>query len=149
HAAVISYEFWKRRFGLDPGVVGRKVTINDMPLVIAGVTPPGFFGFDVGARADLWWPIRVSNDPTLRRKTSSWIRVMGRLRRGASAAQAQAEMDVIFRQQLDEFVAPAPPNVTPEQRRQFFERSIRLEPGGAGYTWLWRRFRQPLLVMMI
>ena len=77
-AAVISYEFWKRRFGLDPGVVGRKVTINDTPLVIVGVTPPGFSGFDVGARPDLWWPIRVLNDPGLSRRTSVWIRVMGR-----------------------------------------------------------------------
>src|SRR5262249_44100482 len=42
-AAVISYEFWQRRFGLDPGVVGRKLTINDTPLVVVGVTPPGFF----------------------------------------------------------------------------------------------------------
>src|SRR6266545_4125893 len=97
-AAVISYEFWKRRFGLDPGVVGRKVTINDTPLVIVGVTPPGFAGFEVGARPDLWWPIRVLNDPGLSRRTSVWIRVMGRLRPGASVAQAQAELDVIFQQ---------------------------------------------------
>jgi len=149
HAAVISYEFWKRRFGLDPGVVGRKVTINDTPLVIAGVTPPDFFGFDVGKRVDLWWPIRVSNDPGLRLNTSSWIRVMGRLRPGASAAQAQAELDVIFRQQLGEFAAAAPANLTPEQRRRFFERGISLEPGGAGYTWLWQRFRQPLLILTV
>src|SRR5262245_459279 len=149
HAAVISYEFWKRRFGLDPGVVGRKVTINDTPLVIAGVTPPDFFGFDVGKRVDLWWPIRVSNDPGLRLNTSSWIRVMGRLRPGASAAQAQAELDVIFRQQLGEFAAASPANLTPEQRRRFFERGISLEPGGAGYTWLWQRFRQPLLILTV
>src|SRR5262245_4660529 len=60
-AAVISYEFWKRRFGLDPTVVGRKITINNTALFIVGVTPPGFFGFEVGAKPDIWWPIRVLN----------------------------------------------------------------------------------------
>jgi predicted permease len=148
-AAVISYEFWKRRFGLDPGVVGQKVTINETPLVIVGVTPPGFFGFEVGARPDLWWPIRVLNDPILSAKNSFWIRVIGRLRPGASVAQAQAEMDVFFRQQLEELATAAPPNVTPEQRRQFFERNIRLETGGAGYTGLREQFRQPMLILMI
>src|SRR5262245_31165851 len=104
-AAVISYEFWKRRFGLDPGVIGRKVTINDTPLVIVGVTPSGFSGFEVGARPDLWWPIRVMNDPGLSRRTSVWLRVMGRLRPGASVTQAQAELDVIFKQHFGESIA--------------------------------------------
>src|SRR5215813_6106703 len=138
-AAVISYEFWKRRFGLDPGVVGRKVTINDTPLVIIGVTPPGFFGFEVGARPDLWWPIRVLDDPMLRQETSSWIRVMGRLRSGVSLAQAQAEMGVIFRQQLAGRAAA----------KRGGDPSLRLETGSAGYTSLRQKFRRPLLILMI
>ncbi len=146
--AVISFEFWKRRFGLDPGVVGRKVAINDRPLVIVGVAPPGFFGFEVGARPDLWWPIRASNDPNLNQANTVWIRVMGRLRTGASVAQAQAEMDLVFRRQLEEMAA-AEPNLTPERRRQFFERNIRLESGSAGYTSLRRQSRQPLLILAI
>ena len=44
--AVISYEYWHRRFGLDPQVVGRQVTVNNTALTIVGVAPPGFFGFD-------------------------------------------------------------------------------------------------------
>src|SRR5262249_38859088 len=42
--AVISYNFWKRRFALDPGIVGRQITLNDFPFMIIGVTPPGFTG---------------------------------------------------------------------------------------------------------
>src|SRR5262245_833567 len=143
-AAVISYEFWKRRFGLDPGVVGRKVTINDTPLVIVGVTPPGFSGFEVGARPDLWWPIRVMNDPGLSRRTSVWLRVMGRLRPGASVTQAQAELDVIFKQHFGESIA------APAGRRgpaSFYGNGVRLETGGGGYT-LRNKFRQPLLILM-
>jgi predicted permease len=138
-AAVISYEFWTRRFGLDPGVVGRKITINDTPLVIVGVAPRGFFGFEIGAKPDLWWPIRASNDPLLRVETSHWIRVLGRLRPGVSLAQAQAEMDLIFRQR--------PYQVAAVRRGSAI--SIRLETGGAGYTRLRQQFRQPLLILMM
>jgi predicted permease len=143
-AAVISYEFWKRRFGLDPGVVGRKVTINDTPLVIVGVTPPGFSGFEVGARPDLWWPIRVLNDPGLSRRTSVWLRVMGRLRPGASVAQAQAELDVIFKQHFGESIAAPAGRKGPTT---FYGNGVRLETGGGGYT-LRNQFRQPLLILM-
>ncbi len=148
-AAVISFEFWKRRFGLDPGVVGMKVIINDTPLVIVGVTPPGFFGFEVGAKPDLWWPIRVLKDPSLSRSVATWVRVMGRLRPGVSVAQAQAEMDVIFRQQLAEINAAPPENVAPERIRMFLGDGVRLETGSAGHTNLRRQFGEPLLILMI
>jgi predicted permease len=154
-AAVISYEFWKRRFGLDPGVVGRKITINETPLVIVGVTPPGFSGFEVGVRPDLWWPIRVLNDPGLSRKTASWIRVMGRLRPGASVAQAQAEMDTLFKQEIagpgPRESGPGPVGIGPAPPRKkgpgLFGNDLRLEAGSAGYT-LRHKFRQPLLILM-
>lgn len=99
--AVISYEYWQRRFGLDPNIVGRSVTVNNTALTIIGVTPPGFFGFDVGARPELWWPIKAIPDPNLQRTESWWLRVIGRLRPGMSSAQAQAEVDAIFRRQID------------------------------------------------
>src|SRR5262245_23660382 len=91
--AVISYEYWRRRFGLDPQVVGRRVTVNDVALTIVGVAPPGFFGFEVGSRPELWWPMKADIS---RLKGWGWIRVIGRLRPGASMAQAQVEMETIF-----------------------------------------------------
>jgi predicted permease len=146
-AAVISYDFWQRRFGLDPNVVGRQVTVNNTPLTIVGVTPPGFFGFEVGSRPELWWPIKAISDPNLRRTSSWWIRVIGRLRPGVSVAQAQAEMDAIFRQQI-EAEAAGSTNWTVIQRRNHFERNLRLEAGGVGYTRLRQQFRQPLFILM-
>jgi len=64
--AVISYDFWRRRFGLDPAVVGRQVKVNDTALTIVGVAPPEFFGFEVGRRPEIWWPIKAANDETTR-----------------------------------------------------------------------------------
>src|SRR5262249_1650351 len=145
--AVISYEYWRRRFDLDPNVVGRQVTVNRTALTIVGVAPPGFFGFVVGAKPELWWPINALNDPNLRRESSYWIRVIGRLRPGVSMAQAQAEMETIFRRQIND-VAARSTSWTTIQRRNHFDRHISLEAGGAGYTGLRRQFRQPLFILM-
>ncbi len=146
-AAVISYEYWQRRFGLDPNVVGRYVTINSTPLTIVGVTPPGFFGFDVGARPDLWWSLKAIPDPDLPRTQSWWLRVIGRLRPGVNSARAQAEVETIFRRQVDDEGATIKWS-TSEQRRNHFERHAILEAGATGYTSLRRQFRQPLLILM-
>src|SRR5215510_2847537 len=150
--AVISYEFWRRRFGLDPAVVGQQVKINDTALTIVGVSPPGFFGFEVGRRPDIWWPIKAANDETTRLMLSQnntwWLLIFGRLRPGVSMTQAQADVALIFRRQQDEIAGEKAANWTPTQRREHFERRIALESGSAGATRLRRQFRSPLLILM-
>jgi putative ABC transport system permease protein len=148
--AVISYEFWRRRFGLDPGVVGRHVTVNDTALTIAGVAPPGFFGFEVGRKPDIWWPIKAANDEASRQMLNQWwLRIIGRLRPGVSMAQAKAEVELIFRRRQEEIAGEKAANWTPTERRQHFEQRVVLESGSAGDAWLWRQFRRPLLILMI
>jgi len=146
--AIISFEYWRRRFGSDPQVVGRQVTVNNTALTIVGVAPPGFFGFVVGSKPELWWPIKALNDPGLRLESFNWIRVMGRLRPGASMAQAQAEMETIFQRQINNVASAQSADWTPTQRRNHFERQARLEAGGTGYTTLRRQYRQPLFILM-
>jgi predicted permease len=150
--AVISYEFWRRRFGLDPGVVGRQVTVNDTALTIVGVAPPGFFGFEVGRKPDIWWPIKAANDETSRQMASQnnlwWLLMFGRLRPGVSMAQAQAEVDLIFRRQQEEIAGDNGANWTPTERRRHFEKRIVLESGSAGVTRLRREFKRPLVILM-
>jgi predicted permease len=142
--AVISYEYWRRRFGLDPQVVGRRLTVNDTALTIVGVAPPGFFGFEVGNRTELWWPLKADIS---RLKGWGWLRVIGRLRPGVSMAQAQVEMETIFQRILNEDVARST-DWTPAQRRKHLERHISLESGSAGHTDLRQKFRQPLFILM-
>lgn len=145
---VISYDYWKRRFGLAPDVVGRKITVNRTALTIVGVAPPEFFGFEVGTRPELWWPIRAVSDPNLSRTGSFWIRVIGRLRPGVSRAQAQIEIESLYQQQLaDESARSTDWSAT--RRRNHFSRHMTLESGGAGYTRLRYEFRQPLFILMM
>src|SRR5206468_3682410 len=87
--AVISYSFWQRWFGGAADAIGRVLNVERVPFTIIGVTPPDFFGPDVGRQFDIAIPIGV--DPLIRGKESFldarstwWLTVMVRLKRGQS-----------------------------------------------------------------
>jgi predicted permease len=152
--AVISYDFWKRRFGLDPTVVGRKVKLDDFPFTIVGVASPGFYGIEAGSSADLWWPVRMTpqvipNDQSLNDSGRRWLYLMARLKPGVNVDQARAEMNAVYHQDLNEIAPERLASLSPTQRRNYFERNIQLVAGGTGFTWLRERVKQPLLILLI
>src|SRR5262249_41169890 len=153
--AVISHKFWKNRFALDPGVVGRKITLDDFPFTIVGVAPPGFFGFDVGSAPDVWGPLQMTPQVTpgdnRLRSGGEWLRVMARLKPDAQPEQARAEMDAVFQQYINEISPDQAAGFTPAQRRNYFERRIRLDAGATGLvrSHLRRIITQPLSVLMV
>ncbi len=153
--AVISHGFWQRRFGRDPAVVGKSIVLNDVPFTIVGVAPRRFFGFEVAATPDMWWPLhqlpRVSPGAVLESQGWTWLRLVGRLAPGASLAQARAECSVIFERMLADAAereASAQGSAwTPTERREFLDRRLAIEPGRTGWTPL-REASAPLLVLM-
>src|SRR5437667_5565516 len=58
-AAVISYGYWERRFGRDPAVLGRPITVNSVPLSSVGVGPPELYGGQPGRCVEVWLPLRT------------------------------------------------------------------------------------------
>jgi putative ABC transport system permease protein len=153
--AVISHNFWQRRFGADSAVVGKTIKFDDVPLTIVGITPPDFFGFQPGEHPDLWWPMQMGSqvDPSgrgqwLKREGTWWLRLMGRVPGGGNRQQAQAELDVIFQRYMAEFASKRASKWGAMERRAFSERKLELQPGNVGYTELRRQFRQPLLILM-
>jgi predicted permease len=97
-AAVISYALWQSAFGGKESVIGSSIVIIDHPTQVIGVTPPGFFGLDVGKEFEVALPTCslpafVAGDGTLLRPDVFWLQVMGRLRPGWSLAQASALLD--------------------------------------------------------
>jgi putative ABC transport system permease protein len=69
--AVISYNFWQRRFVGAAHTIGRSLTVERLPFPIVGVAPPGFFGVDVGRTFDVAIPI--GTEPLIRGKELRWI----------------------------------------------------------------------------
>ena len=81
---VLGHAYWTRRFGRDPGVLGRTMTIDGVPHTIIGVTPPEFFGLQVGRRVDVTVPIDGSEEPHFWKSRALVVRARaGRIARGS------------------------------------------------------------------
>jgi putative ABC transport system permease protein len=89
-AVVLGHELWRRRFGADPGVIGKPVSVNGTPSEVLGVMPPGF-AFP-GVRAELFLLLRPPREAT--RGGRSFLTV-ARLRPDVPLSRAQAEMSAI------------------------------------------------------
>jgi putative ABC transport system permease protein len=93
----LSHAFWQRRFGGDPGIVNKTITINDESYTVVGVMPPSFqFGRELGRVVDLWTPIAFTREQLdYNRLTNENLFVIARLKPGVKIGQAQAELDAI------------------------------------------------------
>jgi predicted permease len=106
--AVISYNYWNRRFGKDPDVVGKTLFVNGVPLTIIGISAEGFEGLEPGGSTDFWIPLQSRpelnawGNPPEDGKTyftnSKWwcLRLVGRLAPGVSKVQAVARLQPLF-----------------------------------------------------
>jgi predicted permease len=94
---VLSHGFWQRRFGADPGIVNKNITLNDESYTVVGVMPPNFqFGRELGQVVDLWTPIAFTPQQlSYNNLTNENLFVFARLKRGVTIGQAQAELDTI------------------------------------------------------
>jgi len=93
---VVSDGLWKRRFGADPGILGKEIKLGGELCTVIGVMPPGY---ETGHAAEIWMPLRsVAHD----QDQANPLLVIGRLRQGVNHEQAQADMDAVaqsFRKQ--------------------------------------------------
>src|SRR5713101_5372523 len=122
--AVLSYAFWKQRFGLDPMALGKTIQIHQTSFQIVGVTPPGFFGETVGDFPDLWIPMMMQDSIYPGRdlltpaqeltNVHMWLQVMARLKPGGTPEQAKASTNVIFKGFLE---SKAGTSLSADQRR--------------------------------
>jgi putative ABC transport system permease protein len=88
--AMVGEGLWKRRFGGDPGLVGRVVTLNGIPTTIVGIAPAAL---NLVAQADVYLPLSI--DPKNEIRLSHTVVVFGRMKKGVTFAQVQAEMEAV------------------------------------------------------
>jgi predicted permease len=148
--AVISNSFWKR-LGESRDVAGKTIIVNGLPVSIVGVAPPDFFGLEPGSSPDLFIPLaqysaeQSRQGPTYDGLTFLtdpklwWAGVVGRLQPGVTAEQAQAELQVMFDQNLNAMV-PTPLPVKP---------ALRIVPVKQGLDSLRRQFSSSLVLLMM
>ena len=103
--AMLSYRTWQQQYGSDPSIVGSNFIIGDHPVTIIGITPPGFFGETLRSDPpDLWIPINQEpvflGSNSMIHRFQAWLRVIGRLRPGASVNTTGPRMTALLRQWL-------------------------------------------------
>jgi putative ABC transport system permease protein len=96
--ALLSHQFWQKRFGGDPNVVNRTITLDDRSVTVIGVTPPNFRFVVEG---DIWEPLALDRRGADRNRRS--LLVIGRLKPGVSVAQADAEMKSVSARLAEQF----------------------------------------------
>lgn len=94
-SVVLSHRLWMRRFGADPNLVGKPIELTGRSVVVLAVAAPGFGGLERLNPADVWYP--VENYGMDAKRDERYISVLGRLKRGATVGQSQAEAETIFR----------------------------------------------------
>ena len=151
--AVISFNFWQRRFGADPQIVGQTISLNSYPFTIIGVTPQSFQGVEVGAAPDVRIPMMMDGQvrprpgaPIFEQRGSWWLSVMARLKPGVSIEQAQAATDTVFQIAREPDVRRVTGETTDD--RNFRSLRIHLDSAKTGASNLSRQFSQPLVVLM-
>ena len=150
--AVLSYNYWKRRFGLDRSFVGRTISLSAAPFTVVGVAPPGFFGLEVGREADIFVPLMMQ--PTVMPAVenwlddsinmSFWLTVVGRLkgdRTPQQAAAVLAGLDVLEPLMTKPRTRGEPPQRIPER--------LGLTSAATGLSSLRQQFSTPLFVLML
>ena len=157
--AVISYGMWQRRFGGDANVIGTSIVIERIPFTIIGVTPPEFFGAEVGRTFDVALPLNANR--LIRGKDSDidrgsvWLYIMVRLKPGQSAEAATSLLRSVQPQIREALgLATLPPETQAPAVRQladqmFLKNPFTLVPASMGTSQLRRRYERPLLATLV
>lgn len=153
--AVISHDYWQRRFAASPTALNQVVTINSTPMTVVGVAPAGFAGIAATESPDLFVPLMMKAEITptwndLDNRRSRWINLVGRLKPGLTDEAAVARLDVLYRQ-INEFElreVPAFSAWSDSIKDRFRAKKLTLHPAGQGLSDLRQGVRTPLVVLM-
>jgi putative ABC transport system permease protein len=149
-SVVLGYRFWEREYGAAPDVIGKPIRLNGHPLEIAGVAESSFRGPDVGREPDLYLPICAQMvvrgaGHNLDRRSSWWLRIIGRLSPGVDLRQANAGIATIARASYEETV---PQDWDVAGRREYATRMLAVLSAEHGFSEIRTRYRTPLFGLM-
>jgi len=152
---MLSYDFWRQRFGGDPQIVGKTMLVNNHQMTIIGVAQAGFDGVELGYATKIFVPmmmekeIIIGNDKMLTDRRSRWVNAFGRLKPGMTVTKAKASLQPFMHSMLEMEVKEAAfRNASVYDREQFLKCWIDLWPGSQGRAELRTELSTPLWVLM-
>src|SRR4029453_14206237 len=150
---VISHHSWEAIYGGDPSLVGQTLVIDSHPFTVAGVAPPGFFGDTLRNNPpDLWIPIQhepmiTGANSLLRQPVSAWLRVIGRLKPGATTDGIAPRLTNVLRQWIPRD-AGWPANGLSDVDHLLPKQTIAIVPAGAGVGVMKEQYARSLQLLM-
>src|SRR5438067_2147013 len=150
---VLSHHVWQGTYGGDPSVVGATFVVEGHPFTVAGVTPPGFFGETLrGDPPDMWIPLQQEpvingGNTILRQPVSAWLRVIGRLRPGATTDGMSARLTALLRDWL-QHDSGYPSNWMPGVMQDLPKQTIDVVPAGAGVGVMKEQYGRSLQILL-
>ena len=152
-ALVLSYHAWQGTYGGDPGIVGATLFVEGHGFTVTGVTPPGFFGETLRADPpDMWIPLQqepliAGETSILRQPVSAWLRVIGRLRPGATIDGMGARLTGLLHQWM-QHDAGYPANWMPDVVQSLPQQVITVVPAGAGVGIMKEQYGRSLQILL-
>jgi predicted permease len=148
--AVISHGFWQREYGSDPQILGRTISLDGHGFTVVGVSPPDFFGIEVGRTFDVAVPLGTEpiirgTETSLDRRSTWWLRIMARLAPGQTSEQAKARF-AAFHPSLRE--ATMPQDWRPQDQKTYIAEPFTFLAGDTGISGLRQRYSRPLFVLL-
>jgi predicted permease len=154
--AVISYDYWQKRFGGNVSVLGTPIKMLGATLTVIGVAAPGFTGESVADKPDFWMPMMMQplvmpgrdwlhEDLSKNIEKVMWLHAFGRLKPGITQSRAQTEIDVLFRGLIENGY---PATLDPETRKQALDQRIKLHDARTGVFGGRDDFAQQLKILL-
>jgi putative ABC transport system permease protein len=149
-SAVISHAFWQREFGGDKNVIGRKFTLDSHPFEVIGVTPPKFYGVEVGRSYDVAVPL--CTEPLFNGENALtpmrhgwWLASIGRLKPGWTLQKATAHLQSISVPIME---ATTPTVYSPDSVKKYMGYRLGAVAGGNGFSRLRKEYETPLWLLL-
>ena len=148
--AIVSYQFWQRHFSGAADVVGRTLTLDRIPYTVVGVTPPEFFGTEVGRTFDVMVPIGTEplmrgRESTLDKRSTWWLNILLRLPPGQSMQDATTRLRAL---QPQIRLATLPPQYRPQDMQRYLKDGWWAKPAATGISFLRSRYERPLVTIL-
>jgi predicted permease len=151
--AILSHRAWQTTYAGDPTVLGSTFAVQGHPFTVIGIAPPGFFGETLGSDPpDIWIPLQQEaiidgETALLHQSISAWLRVIGRLRPGATTAGIAGRLTGVLRQWM-QYDSGYPSNWMPGVIRTLPKQIINVVPAGSGIAVMKDQYGRSLQILL-
>jgi len=151
--AVLSHRVWQISYAGDPSVIGSTFIIEGHPFTVIGVAPPGFFGETLRSDPpDIWIPLQqepvlAGESSLLHQSSGAWLRMMGRLRPGATIAGMSPRLTGVLRQWL-QYDSGYPANWMADVIKMLPKQVVNVVPAGAGVAEMKEEYGRSLQILL-